>query len=376
MSDDAGGATGLPFAGLKVVDFSHVLAAPACSYYLGLLGAEVVKVESPRGDAMRHRSGTDADAAARGMSTAYRAQGAGKTSRVLDLETATGRAAMHDLLARADVFVENHRPPTLKRLELDEETTLARHPRLIHCAMTGYGRGGPLADAPAYDVNIQAASGLMALTGTREGGPTRVGAPVVDYATALAAAFGVSAALFARERTGRGTLVDVSMLDTALALMASTLTDHLLTGHVPERRGNAANSRSPAAGSFSCREGTLSLGVNEEAQFHRLARVVGRECWLADPRFRDRVARDANRAALSAEIETALAARTAAEWETLMQDAAVPAARLRTLPEALAMEQVAARGVVNAEHAAATLPFKLGGKGFAPRGPAPGLEKG
>ena len=340
---DGDGAASGPLAGVRVIDFTHVLAGPACAYQLGLMGAEVIKLERPgRGDAMRHRGGTDRARAAAGMSTAYLAQAAGKRSVALDLETSHGRAAMEGLLAGADVLVENHRPSTLARLGLDWDGLHARHPRLVHCAMTGYGRGGTLEDAPAYDVNIQAASGLMALTGTAETGPTRVGAPVIDYATALAAGFGICAALFERERTGTGRLVDVSMLDTAFALMASTAVDHALTGNVPQPRGNAANSRSPSSGTFPCREGLLSLGVNEEAQFVALARALDRGRWLDDERFAEPGARDRHKAALADELAGALAAATAAEWEERLLAAGVPAARVRSLPEAL--ERAAADG--------------------------------
>ena len=224
-----------PLEGVRVVDFTHVLAGPACAYMLGLLGAEVIKVEGPDGEAMRWRGGTDADAAAAGRSTAWLAQAAGKLSLVLDLETAAGREAMHRLLARSDVLVENHRPATLRRLGLDDLDV--RHPRLIHCAMTGYGRGGALSDAPAYDVNIQAASGLMSVTGTEATGPLRAGAPVVDYATALAAGFAICAALTRRARDGAGAFVDVSMLETALTLMSSQIADMTATNTVPQPRG-------------------------------------------------------------------------------------------------------------------------------------------
>ena len=354
-------ATG-PLAGVRVIDFTHVLAGPACAYQLGLMGAEVIKVERPgRGDAMRHRGGTDRTRAAAGMSSAYLTQAAGKRSVALDLESADGRDAMERLLAGADVLVENHRPSTLARLGLDWEGLHERHPRLVHCAMTGYGRGGTLEDAPAYDVNVQAASGLMALTGTPATGPMRVGAPVVDYATALAGAFGTCAALFERERTGLGRLVDVSMIDTAFALMASTAVDFALTGRAPGPRGNAANSRSPSAGTFACREGLLSLGVNEEAQFRALARALDRGRWLDDARFAGAEARDAHAAALSAELEAALGAATAAEWEARLLAAGVPAARVRTLPEALERAEATGRPFLDGRSGspAPRAPFRL-----------------
>ena len=326
----------MPLDGIRVIDFTHVLAGPACAYYLALMGAEVIKVERPgRGDAMRHRSGTDPARAADGMSTAYLTQAAGKRSVALNLEDGDDRAAFDALLATADVLVENHRPSTLRRLGLDWDSLHARFPRLIHCAMTGYGRGHALEDAPAYDVNIQAASGLMDLTGAAESGPTRVGAPVIDYATALAAGFGIAAALFARERSGEGRLVDVAMMDVALTLMSSTAVDYALTGNRPVRRGNAANSRSPSSGVFPCQEGHLSLGVNEEAQFRRLAAALGREGWLDDRRYATPTERSKNGAALGQEIADLLRTRSAKEWERALLAKGVPVARLRSLPEAL-----------------------------------------
>nr|WP_281494040.1 CoA transferase [Jannaschia sp. S6380] len=349
---------------MRVVDFTHVLAGPACAYMLGCLGAEVIKVEGPRGDAMRHRGGTDPVRAAHGASTAYLAQAAGKRSVVLDLETPRGAEAMRRLLARADVLVENHLPETARSLGISPEETAQLNPRLIHCAMTGYGRGSEMADTPAYDVNIQAATGLMEMTGTAESGPLRAGAPVMDYGTALAAGFAICAALVERERTGRGGLVDVSMFETGLTLMASTVTDLTATGNVPTRRGNAANSRSPAAGSFPCADGILSVGVNEAHQFAALAHAIGRGDWLDDPRYRDADARRKNGAALAAELGEALATRPAEEWEAILRRAGVPVARQRRLDEAIALPHLVARGFLaglgDGDAQATTLPFRIG----------------
>jgi len=352
------------------------LAGPACSYYLGLLGAEVIKVESmTKGDAIRHRGGTDAAAAKEGMSTSYLTQGAGKRSIALDLETAAGQAQFHQLLARADVLVENHIPTTMQRLQLDEASIAAMHPHLIHCAMTAYGRGGPQENTAGYDVNIQASCGLMEATGTQESGPTRTGAPVLDYGTALAASFAVSAALYERASTGQGNFIDVSMLETGLTLMSSSVTDYLKTGNAPKRRGNLANSRSPGAGSFACKEGVMSLGVNEESHFKSLAVALDREDWLADPRFTEREERKKHANALASEIEVELAKRTATEWEPILQTAGVPSARLRSLPEALDSTQVKERGYVQTTDDGIdvpTLPFRLGGaRAYRPVSNAP-----
>ncbi len=365
-----------PFEGLLVVDFTHVLAGPACSYYFGLLGADVIKVESKsKGDAIRHRGGTDADAASAGMSTSYLTQGAGKRSVTFDLETEEDLELFNRLLSQADVLVENHIPKTMKRLQLDEGTLSRRHPHLVHCAMTGYGRGGPQENTAAYDVNIQAACGLMDATGTTDSGPVRTGAPVLDYSTALAAAFAVSAALFERASSGKGTFIDVSMLETGLSLMSSTVTDYLKTGNAPRRRGNLANSRSPGAGSFPCKEGVMSLGVNEESHFRQLARALNREDWITDPGYARRDTRKQNASALAAEIETALSTKTASEWEPVLQAAGVPSARLRSLPEALDSPQVKTRGYVQTTEDGSkvpTLPFRIGGaKNYAPASAAP-----
>ncbi len=363
-----------PLSGLRVIDFTHVLAGPACAYYLGLLGAEVIKVERPgKGDAMRHRGGTDKARAAQGMSTAYLTQAAGKRSVALDLETPDGRAAMRDLLRSADVLVENHRPVTLKRLGFDEATTLALNPRLIHCAMTGYGRGGEKEDAPAYDVNIQATSGIMTLTGTPDTGPLRTGAPIMDYSVALAAGFAIAAALYERERTGKGTFIDVSMLETAYTMMSSTITDFAATGTDPKPRGNAANSRSPGAGSFPCKDGVLSLGVNEESQFRALAVGLDRKGWLTDARFAERAPRHEHAEALEAEILEALSAKTADAWEAHLAGLGVPVAMIRTLPESLGQAHSIARGYLHKDAESGVsvpgLPFRIGqAEAHSPRG--------
>jgi crotonobetainyl-CoA:carnitine CoA-transferase CaiB-like acyl-CoA transferase len=294
------------------------------------------------------------------MSTAYLTQAAGKRSVEIDLESEAGLAAMHELLSKADVLVENHRPSTLERLGLSDETIAERHPHLIHCAMTGYGRGHALQDAPAYDVNIQAASGLMSLTGTAESGPTRIGAPVIDYATALAAGMGICAALVSRGRIGIGGLVDVSMMDTAFTLMSSTIVDCALTGHKPKRRGNEANSRSPSSGTFHCAEGQLSLGVNEVAQFERLAIALDCRGWLRDDRFATVAARDANREVLAVAIEDVLSTDTAENWEMRLLGAGVPAARVAELPEAIERSKMHGRPFLSAGQSTPWLPMRLG----------------
>jgi crotonobetainyl-CoA:carnitine CoA-transferase CaiB-like acyl-CoA transferase len=370
-----------PFDSIKVIDFTHVLAGPACSYYLALMGADVIKLESVRrGDGIRHRGGTAKDLAEGEMSTSYLTQGAGKRSIAVDLGTQEGRNIALRLIAECDVLVENHRPSTLKPLGLDYDTLSQNHPRLIYCALTGYGQNGPKGNHAAYDVNIQAASGIMAMTGTPETGPLRTGAPIMDYATGLAGAFAVSSALFAREQSKRGTFIDVSMLEVAFTMMSSTIADYTATGNAPIARGNAANSRSPAAGNFQTADGLISLGVNEEHQFAVLCHVLEKPEWLEDPRFSSRQERDANRQALLSELETIFVTRPASEWEVVLGDVGVPVARVSTLPETLESSQVIVRQPLHGFEIdrfphrtiqVPTLPFLFNGHRQAPNLPPP-----
>ncbi|CCQ75239.1 CaiB/BaiF CoA-transferase family protein [Magnetospira sp. QH-2] len=357
-----------PFSGLRVIDFTHVLAGPACAYFLSSLGADVIKVETVgRGDSTRFRGGTDGERSSAGLSTAFLTQGGGKRSIAIDIADPQGYEVMKKLLQSADVFVENHRPSLLKLLRLEYETVAAINPKIIHCAMTGYGRNGPKADAPAYDVNIQAACGLMTMTGEPGSGPTRTGAPIMDYGTALSAGFAIASALFQRTQTQEGTFIDVSMLETAMTLMSSTVTDFLATGNAPVKRGNAANSRSPAAGSFPTGDGMLSLGINEEHQFQALADVLVRSEWKTDPRFADRPARAKNAEVLESLLTAALAERSAKEWESALLAAGVPAAYVRRLPEALEDPQITSRHFLHnpgGDEAVSvtvpSLPFRIG----------------
>jgi len=336
-----------PFDKIKVVDFTHVLAGPACSYYLSLLGAEVIKLESiNRGDAIRHRGGTDKELSGCAMSTSYLTQSAGKRSLAVDLSRQKGKEAALRLIEASDVLIENHRPSTLHSLGMDYRTLSKHHPQLVHCALTGYGQDGPKGNQPAYDVNIQAASGLMALTGTQQSGPIRTGAPIMDYSSGLAGAFAVASALFARVHSKRGSFIDLSMLEVGFNLMGSTIADYTATGNVPRARGNAANSRSPAAGNFVTQDGLISLGVNEEHHFEALCHALGRQDWLDDPRYCSRNDREVNRQTLLLELENILAKYPAAKWESILGDAGVPAARVSTLPEALQSSQVQTRKVL------------------------------
>ena len=353
-----------PLKGVKVLDFTHVLAGPACAYYLGLLGADIIKVESVlKGDAMRHRGGTSEKMSAKGMSTAYMTQASGKRSIALDIDTNEGFIIFEKILKNSDVLVENHRPETLQKLGLTSTYFNKVNSRLIHCALTGYGRHGDKENASAYDVNIQAICGIMNLTGFEGQGPIRTGAAIMDYSVALAAGFAISSALFQRTKIGKGSFIDVSMLETAYTLMSSTIVDFLHTGNEPKQRGNAANSRSPTAGSFECKKGIISLGVNEEHQFHNFARMLNKEEWLDDKKFATKLNRKKFANDLLDQISNILKFKTAEQWEKLAIKFGVPAARVLSLPESLNLKQNKDRSFFHSfddiNLKVPTLPFRL-----------------
>jgi crotonobetainyl-CoA:carnitine CoA-transferase CaiB-like acyl-CoA transferase len=364
-----------PLKGIKVIDFTHVLAGPACSYYLGLLGADVIKVESvTNGDAMRYRGGTSESGNLMGMSTPFLTQAAGKKSIALNIASQKGFAIFEKLLKNTDVLVENHKPTTLKKLGINSDFISKVNDKLIHCALTGYGRKGDKENAAAYDVNIQAISGIMNLTGFEGQGPIRTGAPIIDYAVALAASFAISSALFKRTQSGKGSFIDVSMLETAYTLMSSTIVDYLYTGNEPKQRGNAANSKSPGAGSYECKKGLISLGINEEHQFVALAKMLKKENWLKDKRFSDKKSRKENEVSLIKQLEVILKSKTANDWEKLAVKFGVPAARILNLKESLELKQNQSRSFIhefrNENLKVPTLPFRFNNqKNHAPTSP-------
>lgn len=335
--------------GIKVIDLTRVVAGPYCTYQLALMGADVIKIEEVgRGDPVRHSgAGSDAHFWKHAMATNFLPQNANKRALTLNLKHDEGRTIFMKLVANADVVVENFRSGVMDKLGIGYKTLSAQYPKLIFCSLTAYGQTGPKAHHTAYDGVVQAAGGMMSVIGTRETGPLKVGPPITDYATGMAAAYAISTALFQREREGCGQYIDVSMLDMALALMSSYVTDYFATGNVPGPRGNEPASRSPSAGTYDTADGKLTLGANEDHQYGRLCRALGLARVLTDPRFQEIDARRANAELLRAEFRRVLATRGADEWETLLNDAGVPAARIRTPAEILQHPQVTGRGVLH-----------------------------
>lgn len=334
-----------PLAGVRIADFSHVMAGPFATHLLRLLGAEVIKIEAPgRGDAMRTYG---ADRRYDGMAPAFIAVNAGKKSIALDLKDPAQAQIARRIVARSDVLVENFRPGVMARLGLGYEALRAANARLIYCSVSGYGQSGPLRDWPAIDNIVQATSGMMGLGGDPGDPPMRVGFPVVDTLTGQTAAFAILAALLRRERGGGGgEYIDVAMLDASLAFMASAVVPFLVTGKALERTGNTGYSGQPTSALFVAGDGRqISLGVVQQSQFVALARLLKREDWLTDPRFADPDLRRAHTPALQAELGAALRERTAAEWEAVLSAAGIPCGMVREVGEAASMPHLAARGL-------------------------------
>jgi Predicted acyl-CoA transferases/carnitine dehydratase len=326
----------LPLKGIRVADFSHVMAGPFATHLLRLLGAEVIKVEAPgRGDAMRTYG---ADRRYDGMSPAFIGINAGKKSITLDLKQPLGQEAARRLIASCDVVVENFRPGTMAKFRLDYPSVRELRPGLIYCSVSGYGQSGPRRDWPAIDNIVQATSGMMSLSGAPGDGPSRVGFPVVDTLTGQTAAFAILAALLRREREGRGEHIDVAMFDASVAFMTSAVVPYLVTGKPPERTGNVGYSGQPTSGLFTAQDGRqISLGVVQQSQFEAFAREVGRTQWLSDVRFRTPDLRRQNAAAMHEELEQLFSEAPAAQWEARLSAAGIPCGMVRDVTEAASL---------------------------------------
>lgn len=329
------------FSGIRVLDITRVLAGPYASYQLSLLGAEVIKIEPvKKGESTRWRSEGDAKLGDIGMSPSFLTQGANKQSLTLNLDSKEGQEIFLKLAATADVIVENLRTGSMAKRNIGYEQVCKVKPDIIYCSMTGYGQTGPKARYPAYDSVIQAAAGFMSITGTPESGPLKSGPPVVDYAMGMSGAYAISAALFQRSRTGTGQHIDISMLDSCMALMSSILTAYVNTGNPPGLRGNEAPSRSPASTTFKTADGLLAIAINEQHQFVNLLKAIGLADMLLDERFKDAASRRNHTQILRDAIQGALLLDSAINWEPIINEAGVPAAKVLSVPEVMQSEQV------------------------------------
>lgn len=324
-----------PLAGIRVADFSHVMAGPYASHLLRLMGAEVIKIEPKAGDNFRTYG---ADRRYDGMSPAFIAANAGKKSIALDLKDEGDLAIARAIVARSDVLLENFRPGVIARLGLGYEAVRELNPEIVFCSVSGYGQDGPQRDWPAIDNIVQATSGMMMLSGEEGDPPSRIGFPIVDTLTGQTAAIAIQSALIKRLQGGGGSHIDVSMLGASLAFMTSTLTPYLVTGEPMKRMGNTGYSGLPTASLFTAKDGRqVSLGVVQPNQFAALAKHMGREDWLGDERFAAPDARRANFDAMTAELAAEFLKRDAADWEAEMSAAGIPCGVVRRVDEAAAL---------------------------------------
>jgi crotonobetainyl-CoA:carnitine CoA-transferase CaiB-like acyl-CoA transferase len=330
--------------GIRVLDLTNVLAGPYCAYQLALLGADVIKVESPGGGDLARQLGASPELNRAHMGASFLAQNAGKRSVVLNLKKEGHRERFLDLVASADVLVENFRPGVMDRLGLGYAKLKEVQPKLVYCAISGFGQTGPMRGNPAYDQIIQGLSGIMSITGTPETAPLRVGYPVADTLGGLVGAFAVAAALVRQKTTGEGAFLDVSMLECTLSALGWPVSNYLIAGVDPRPMGNDNMTAAPS-GAFKTGEGLINIAANKQEQFVTLMSLIGRPELAEDPRFAERETRKAHRAALTSLIEEALASRPAAEWERLLNDAGVPAGRVLTIPQVLVEPQVVERDV-------------------------------
>jgi crotonobetainyl-CoA:carnitine CoA-transferase CaiB-like acyl-CoA transferase len=339
-----------PLAGVTVLDLTRVLSGPYCTMLLADMGARVIKVERP-GDGDETRAWGPPFVA--GESAYFLGINRNKESLTLDFKQPDGRRIVDRLLERSDVLVENFRPGTLARLGLDYESLRPDHPRLIYASISGFGQTGPRRHQPGYDAVIQAEGGLMSVTGDPDGPPFRVGVAIADIVAGLLAAQGIILALYARDRTGRGQLVDVGMLDGVVSLLSYHASMYLTTATRSGRLGNRHATIAPYD-TFSAADGDFFLAVGNDEQFRRLCAAAGLPGLNDEAAFATNPARVVNHAELRRRLTPVLQAHPRAHWIEVLTNAGVPCGAVREVPEVLGDPQVLARNMVEAvEHATA-----------------------
>jgi len=327
---------------MRVLELAQIMAGPTCGLMLADLGADVIKVEKLQGgdDSRGYR-----EPRVNGVSAPFLMMNRNKRGIALDLKAPAGRAILLRLVRNADVLIENYRRDTMDKLGLGYETLSAENPALIYCAVTGFGRDGPLADKGGFDLVAQGFAGLMAITGEPGRAPVKNGNPVSDINAGLLAALGVVAAYANRLRTGRGQIVDTSLFEAALQQTYWHAASYFATGHSPAPLGSAHLLTAPYQ-AFEARDGYLNIGGANQANWERIADVLGHPEWRSDPRFATNTARMENLRALVDAMNAVLRTRTRSEWIVDLDAAGVPAGPVNSLGEALEHAQTLARGMV------------------------------
>jgi len=362
-----------PLAGIRVLDLTRVLAGPFCSMILGDMGAEVIKVEEPgKGDDTRGWPPFSG-----GEATYFLSVNRNKKSLTLNMKAPDGQAILRRLVAKADVILENFRPGTMERLGFGYDALRKLNPRLIYCAISGFGESGPEASRPGYDLIVQGESGVMDLTGFADGPPVKVGNSVADLVSGMAAAHGVTLALLSRARTGKGQKVEIGMLDVMASLLTYQAGLYWNGGGRPARRGNQHPSIVPYE-VFQAQDAYMTLGVANNSLFDRMCRAIGREELAKDPRFDSEASRVTNREVLVPLLNSIFSTRPASDWLKRLDEAGVPAGRIKTVAEVCDSEHLRARGMfVSLNHpkagavTAMGVPIRLWDTPGAAQAPAP-----
>jgi crotonobetainyl-CoA:carnitine CoA-transferase CaiB-like acyl-CoA transferase len=357
-----------PLSGITVVDVTSSLAGPTCTQLLASLGADVVKVEPLGGDHARSWGPPFID----GEGAMFLASNAGKRSFAVDLSSPRGLEALLRLADRSDVLVQSLRPGAAEQHGFGADTVRARNPRLVYCSIGAFGAKGPLRDQPGYDPLLQAAAGIMSVTGVDEMPPVRVGVSLIDFGTGVWAALGVLAALHEREDTGTGRTIDVSLYETALSLLSYQLVGYVGTGEIPGREGSAFAQIAPYQ-VFATRDGELMIVAGNDKLFRELCRVLGLDELTADARFLTNPARVRHRAELIALLEPPLRERSTEELLATLIEAGIPASPVRNVGEAAEHEQTRALGMLQALGHVTTVaqPLSVDGERVHHRTPPP-----
>lgn len=328
---------------IRVLDLTNVLAGPFCCHQLAHMGADVIKVEVPGSGDLARQLGADPELNAKKMGISFLAQNAGKRSITINLKSEIGKRIFRELVKTADVVVENFRPGVMDRLGVGFDSLKEDNPKLIYCAISGFGQDGPYRNLPAYDQIVQGMSGVMSITGAPDTAPYRVGYPVADTVGGMTAAFAVAAALASPDRKAQ--IIDVSMLESTMATMGWVISNYLVAGLMPQPLGNDNFTASPS-GTFKTGHGLLNIAANKQEQFESVCDVIEMPELKADPRFIGRQDRLNNRPELTAVLEQVFAKHPASEWQKRFNDAGVPAGEVLSVPDALAHPQIADRGMI------------------------------
>lgn len=331
--------------GIRVLDMTNVLAGPFATELLALCGAEVIKIENPDGGDLARKLGNVPKLNAALMGTSFLAQNANKKSLTLNLKTAEGKEIFRKLIKTTDVLVENFRPGVMDRLGFSYKVLREINPKLIYCAISGFGQTGPDAFKPAYDQIIQGLSGVMAINGDERLNPLRCGFPVCDTVGGLNAAFAMMGALYYREKTGEGQFIDVALLDSVMPLMGWVAANLLIGGQQPQLMGNDNFTAAPS-GTFATKDSYINIAANKQEQWEAVTEALGVPELKADPRFRERDARKKNRKALTPLLEEKLKTDTTARWTQLLNDKGVPSGEILSLEAALNSAQIKHRETI------------------------------